>query len=61
MVFQIKFFPFINLLAILIAIAISFDNAFLLVFQFQKALRNARYTSTNDFLNLQVVSLGMCV
>ncbi|KAI6170371.1 SSD domain-containing protein [Aphelenchoides bicaudatus] len=47
-VLQIKFFPFINLLAVLIAIAISFDNGFLLAFQYKKSIKSARFGLRED-------------
>lgn len=54
-VLQIHFFPFINLLALLIAIAISFDNAFLLTFQYQQAIKEARYGLRGDVANTFIV------
>jgi uncharacterized membrane protein YciS (DUF1049 family) len=47
MVLRITFFPFINLLVIVIAIAIGADDAFLLMFQYEKAKKVTKFSFYN--------------
>ncbi|KAI6236899.1 SSD domain-containing protein [Aphelenchoides besseyi] len=50
-VFQIHFFPFINLLAIVVGIVIGVDDALLLSYQFKLAKQHERYSSNIDLFD----------
>ncbi|KAI6186720.1 CBR-PTD-2 protein [Aphelenchoides besseyi] len=50
-VFRIHFFPFINLLAIVVGIVIGVDDALLLSYQFKLAKQHERYSSNIDLFD----------